>query len=416
VLKHGASDESPVLFFLIACAAASADEVLRVSRVVAAAGEGIEQMTFKSGDHEEVLFVKKEAVVNSADVQEAWAEVVPSMRCISIRLKQEGAKKMEAATGGMSLGVERMAIIVEGKVVVAPAVQSKLGAQFIIQGLDDLTDDELKELARKIAGRPPGVPGVDVPEVKRPEQKWESYTDEEYQQIKESREKLGIFYLDKVPSEQELATLLRKGMNVDEVVKALGRPHRLSRVADGEASGLDYMIAPERREGSPDGRAVEDGLRVHLDGGKMFRWSYSYGDAPKELKRVGRQAPSLRMIAPELKLPIEDFDFVDYFERVDVEDPRQTVNQTDLEDLLSLAAMVADESDRKEPGKVSVRADCDLIETMAIHFPEIAALRKNAEGGKIGLIALRDAMAPYVSGRKPLPGEKADLPPAEGEK
>ena len=387
-----------------------------MSRVVAAAGEGIEQMTFKSGDHEEVLFVKKEAVVNSADVQEAWAEVVPSMRCISIRLKQEGAKKMEAATGGMSLGVERMAIIVEGKVVVAPAVQSKLGAQFIIQGLDDLTDDELKELARKIAGRPPGVPGVDVPEVKRPEQKWESYTDEEYQQIKESREKLGIFYLDKVPSEQELATLLRKGMNVDEVVKALGRPHRLSRVADGEASGLDYMIAPERREGSPDGRAVEDGLRVHLDGGKMFRWSYSYGDAPKELKRVGRQAPSLRMIAPELKLPIEDFDFVDYFERVDVEDPRQTVNQTDLEDLLSLAAMVADESDRKEPGKVSVRADCDLIETMAIHFPEIAALRKNAEGGKIGLIALRDAMAPYVSGRKPLPGEKADLPPAEGEK
>ena len=387
-----------------------------MSRVVAAAGEGIEQMTFKSGDHEEVLFVKKEAVVNSADVQEAWAEVVPSMRCISIRLKQEGAKKMEAATGGMSLGVERMAIIVEGKVVVAPAVQSKLGAQFIIQGLDDLTDDELKELARKIAGRPPGVPGVDVPEVKRPEQKWESYTDEEYQQIKESREKLGIFYLDKVPSEQELATLLRKGMNVDEVVKALGRPHRLSRVADGEASGLDYMIAPERREGSPDGRAVEDGLRVHLDGGKMFRWSYSYGDAPKELKRVGRQAPSLRMIAPELKLPIEDFDFVDYFERVDVEDPRQTVNQTDLEDLLSVAAMVADESDRKEPGKVSVRADCDLIETMAIHFPEIAALRKNAEGGKIGLIALRDAMAPYVSGRKPLPGEKADLPPAEGEK
>ena len=387
-----------------------------MSRVVAAAGEGIEQMTFKSGDHEEVLFVKKEAVVNSADVQEAWAEVVPSMRCISIRLKQEGAKKMEAATGGMSLGVERMAIIVEGKVVVAPAVQSKLGAQFIIQGLDDLTDDELKELARKIAGRPPGVPGVDVPEVKRPEQKWESYTDEEYQQIKESREKLGIFYLDKVPSEQELATLLRKGMNVDEVVKALGRPHRLSRVADGEASGLDYMIAPERREESPDGRAVEDGLRVHLDGGKMFRWSYSYGDAPKELKRVGRQAPSLRMIAPELKLPIEDFDFVDYFERVDVEDPRQTVNQTDLEDLLSLAAMVADESDRKEPGKVSVRADCDLIETMAIHFPEIAALRKNAEGGKIGLIALRDAMAPYVSGRKPLPGEKADLPPAEGEK
>lgn len=406
-----------VLFFsfLISCAVASADQVLRVSRVVAAAGEGIEQMTFNSGDREEALFVKKEAVVNSADVQEAWAEILPSMRNISIRLKPEGAKKMEAATGEMRLGVERLAVIVHCKPVFAPAVQSKLGAQFIIEGFDDLTDEELKELARKIAGRQPEVPGVEMPELKLPELKREPYTEDEYQQIKASREKLGIFHLDKLPSEEELPAALRKGMSVDEVVKVFGSPYLPSRELGPEASVLGYRIAPERRGESPDGKVVQDGFDVHLRGGKVSGWTFSYSNFPRELKRVGREAPSLRMTAPELKPPIEDFDFVDYFERVDVENPRQSVNQTDLEDLLSLAAMVASTPDRKGPEKVSVRADCDLIETMANHFPEIAGLRKDAEGGKIRLIALRDAMAPYVSGRKPLPGGKADMPPVDSE-
>lgn len=70
--------------------------------------------------------------MNSADVQEAWAEVVPSMRCISIRLKQEGAKKMEAVTGELKLGIERLALIVDGKLESAPVVHGRLGAQFVI--------------------------------------------------------------------------------------------------------------------------------------------------------------------------------------------------------------------------------------------------------------------------------------------
>ena len=112
---------------------------------VAAAGEGIERMTFKSGDHEEVLFVERKAVVSTADVQEAWAEILPSTRCISIRLKPEGAKRMAAVTGEMKLGVERLAVVVDGKPKAALVVQDKLGANFIIEGFDDLTDDQLKE-------------------------------------------------------------------------------------------------------------------------------------------------------------------------------------------------------------------------------------------------------------------------------
>ena len=388
---------------LIACTTASADEVFRVSRVVKAAGEGIERMTFKSGDHEEVLFVEKAAVVSAADVQEAGAEILPSMRGISIRLKPEGGKKMEAVTGEMLLGVERLAVVVEGKPVFAPVVQAKLGAEFWIEGFDDLTDEQLNELARKIAGRPPGAPGVAKPELKRPEEKREPYTEEEYQQIKARREKMGIFHLDKVPSEEELSASLRKGMSVDEVVKVFGRPYLPAGDLGPEVARLSYQIAPERREESPDGKAVEDGFDVLLKDGKVTGWAHRFSNAPKELKRVGREAPSLRMTAPELKVPVQDVDFVAYFEQVDVEDPRQKINRTDLEDLVALCSMLGSWSDQEVPEERLVRADCDLIETMAVHFPEVAALRKEAKDGRIRVSSLNEALEPYNTGRKPLP-------------
>jgi preprotein translocase subunit SecD len=157
-----------LLWILIGWSPASAEEALRVSRVVATSGEGIERMTFKSGDREEVLFVERKAVVSTADVQEAWAEILPSSRRISVRLKPEGAKKMAAVTGKMKLGVERLAVVVDGKPKAALVVQGKLGANFIIEGFDDLTDGQLKELARKSAGRPAVVPGVEKPAVRRP--------------------------------------------------------------------------------------------------------------------------------------------------------------------------------------------------------------------------------------------------------
>lgn len=395
-----------LLGLLVFSVAASADEVFRVSRVVKAAGEGIERMTFKAGDHEEVLFVEKATVVGAADVQEAWPEIFPSMRHISIRLKPEGAKKMEAVTGGMKLGVERLALIVEGRVVSAPVVNGRLGAQFIIEGFNELTDEQLKVLARKIAGRPLGVPEVEMPKLKLPEEKREPYTEEEYQQIKASREKMGFFHLDKVPSEEELAASLRKGMSVDEVVKIFGRPTVPARNPDTGASSLFYEVAPERRNESPDGKVVENGFGVHLRDGKVTGWAYSYSNIPRELKLVGRQAPSLRMTAPELKGPMEKVDLIDYFEKVDVEDPRQKVNGRDLAELLALCSMLDSWSEQRKPEERLVRADCDLIETMAVHFPEVAALRKEAKDGRIRVSALKQALEPYNTGRKPLPVEE----------
>lgn len=392
-----------ICILLIAWTPAFADEVFRVSRVVEAAGEGIDRMTFKAGDHEEVLFVEKEAVVSASDVQEAWAEVFPSMRGIAIRLKPEGGRKMGVATGEMELGNGRLAVVVDGKPVSAPAVHSKLGRNMVIQGFDDLTDEQLKELARKIAGLPPGEPQAEMPELKRPEEKREPYTDEEYKQIKASREKIGIFHLDRVPSEDELSASLRKGMSVDEVVKVFGRPFHPAGEPGPEVSRLSYEIAPERRNESPDGTVVENGFDVLLRDGKVTGWAHRFSNAPKELKRVGGEAPLLRMTAPELKGPMEKVDLIDYFEKVDVEDPRQKVNGRDLAELLALCSMLDSWSEQREAEERLVRVDCDLIETMAVHFPEVAALRKEAKDGRIRVSALSEALEPYNTGRKPLP-------------
>ena len=66
-----------------------------------------------------------------------------------------------------------------------------------------------------------------------------------------------------------------------------------------------------------------------------------------------------------------------------------------------------------ESEKRFLRADCDLIETMAIHFPEVAALRKTAKDGTIELTRFRDAFDPYVTGQKPLPEEVPGQPAPE---
>jgi hypothetical protein len=395
--------KSLLLYLLIAFTSASAGEVFRVSRVAKAAGEGIERMIFKAGDHEEALFVEKAAVVSAADVQEAGAEILPSMRGISIRLKPEAGKKMEDVTGEMIPGVERLAVVVEGKPVFAPVVQAKLGAGIWIEGFDDLTDEQLKELARKIARRPPGEPQEEMPELKRPEEKREPYTEEEYQQIKARREKIGIFHLDKVPSEEELSASLRKGMSFDEVAKVFGSPYLSFGGPGPKATRLSYEIAPERRNESPDGKVVENGFDVLLRDGKVTGWAHRFSNFPRELKRVGGEAPLLRMTVPELKGPMEEVDLVEYFEKVDVEDPRQEVNGRDLAELLALCSMLDSWSEQREPEERLVSADCDVMETMAIHFPEVAALRKEAKDGRIRVSALSEALEPYNTGRKPLP-------------
>ncbi len=404
MLKYGAYDGSTLHFsLLIAFTTVTADEVFRVSRIVAAAGEGIERITLEVAEHEEVLFVKKEEVVNSADIQEAWAEILPSMRHIAIRLKPEGAKKMAAVTGELELGVERLALIVDGNLESAPVVNGRLGAQFVIEGFDDLTDQQMKELARKIAGRPLEVPGVEMPEVKPPEEKWEPYTEEEYQQIKARRAKLGVFYSDTLRSEEELDAMLGKGMSRAEVVAALGKPTSGEGDAEEANSVLVYHVAPERWKEEGDARMLSTLLMVHFTDGKLSDHEVHYSVGTRELKKPGWVPPMLRLSAPEPDLSRKPQTEVEYFESVKAEEPEQAVNRTDLEELIGLVTRL---ESMQIPGGATppvVSAECDLILVLAHHFPEVGVLRKNARNGTIAVAALGEAVIPYRSGRKPLP-------------
>jgi hypothetical protein len=394
-----------ILGVLMAWSVAAAEEIFRVSRVVEAAGDGVERVTFKVLDHEEVLFVKMEAVLNADDVQEAWAEISPSMRSLSIRLMPEAAKKLAAVTGEMRLGVERLAVFVEGRPISAPIVNSKLGAQVMIEGFEDRTDEELKELARKMAGR---LPGAEKPGVKVPEQKWEPYTDEEYQSIKARRAKLGIFYLDSMRSEEELDALLVEGMTRAEVMAALGKPTSVEVKPGGDGSLLIYQVAPEKWN-----EKEEEGMNplffmVRFGEDRLISHDVHYAYGTRELKRPGWEPPLLRLSAPEPDFSGDTQTVLQYFESVKAEDPKQAVNRTDLAELIELAMML----ERMQVGEGApppeVNAGCDLILTLAHHFPEVAELRDQAKDGSIPVAALCDALTAYSSGRKPFPASQRE--------
>lgn len=402
-----------LFFFVIAFAAASADEVFRVSRVVAAAGEGVERMTFKAGDHEQVLFVEKEAVLRAADVLNAQADILPSMRGISVRLKPDGAKKLEAVTGKMKLGVERLAVFVEGKPVFAPVVHDKLGAQFIIQGFDDLTDDQLKQLAARIAGNPPEVPGVEMPGESSAEPKWKPYTEEEYQQIKARRAKLGIYYLDTLRSEEELDAMLVNGMSRAEVVAALGKPTSGNGNADDGKSELVYHVAPERWKEEGDERVLPTMLIVRFTSGKLSGHDVNFSLGTRELKKPGWMPPLLRLNAPEPDFSRKPPTEIEYFESVKAEDPDQAVNRTDLEELIGLVTSLELMQVPKAAPQPVVSVGCDLMQVLSRHFPEVKALCENAKNGNVVVAALGEALTPYRSGRKPLPLDSAN-PPVPG--
>jgi len=144
----------PSLFFAFLLAAGICQgQMLRLSEVVEAAGPETETMTYKEGESEVQLFVKKKAFISDGDVQsaEAAAEGV-----IHVKLSEAGAEKMKEVTGRMLPGRSRIAVIVDGKVMTAPVVQSvPLGGSFQIEGFKDKTGEELRALVRKISARPP---------------------------------------------------------------------------------------------------------------------------------------------------------------------------------------------------------------------------------------------------------------------
>ena len=279
-----------LLLVLLAATDLCGADTLRLSEVVDKAGDGVEQMTLRGGEREEIIFVKKQAVVRDADVKQAWANV-PEEGQINVTLKDEGARKLEEVTAKMRHGQDRLAIIVDGKLVSAPVVQAVLGASFLISGLEGMDAGELDRVARKMTGAPP--------------------------------------------------------------------------LAAGEA--------PPKPPVPPQAKA-----------------------GPRTLKAV----------FPEVDREAEGGNTVAWIERISFPEPEQAVNAQDLADLVSMTTMLSTILG-KEMVEATLDADCDFVKMLSRHFGEVAELRRKKVDGRIKVRFLKEALSPYVIGKKILPEPKA---------
>ncbi|MES2983254.1 MAG: hypothetical protein V4727_13155 [Verrucomicrobiota bacterium] len=139
----------PFFLILLLCLPAHS-EILRLSLVVPEAGEGITKFEISRGEIKETIFVKDQAIVTTADV----AEARPSLTrddSVSVSLTDKGGEKMFEASKAMRHGIDRIAIILEGKLISAPVVNDTLGKNFEISGLNE--PDEPKKLAARLSGK-----------------------------------------------------------------------------------------------------------------------------------------------------------------------------------------------------------------------------------------------------------------------
>lgn len=389
-----------VLFLTVA--AICSGNTLRISELVDAAGDGVERMTLKSENGEEVLFVKTQAVLVDTDVEQAWPGVTSGGQ-IFVKLNEDGGKKLRQITAGMQHGRDRLAIIVDGKLISAPVVHATLDSSFVISGFKDMEWSELDDLARRMSGKPPR-PGAENSDAAKPlpRMKTVPFTEQEYQANKTLREKMGIFHIELVPTEEDLNKVFRKGMNRDEVVTLFGKPYMASDKPHDDNFYFIYQIAPEKRPDNLKREMLPDGFKVDFTGGKLSHWSHTYSSAQREEKVVSAEKPTLRATLPEIDVSSGDVDFVAFVEGIVVPDPKQSVNKRDLGDLISIAMMFTSSLD-EDLGAVTLNADCDYMKTLSHNFSEIAALRREAKEGRVRVDKLQEKLSPYASGVKELP-------------
>jgi outer membrane protein assembly factor BamE (lipoprotein component of BamABCDE complex) len=394
--------KSSLTAIFLAFASVCSGDTLRISELANAAGDGSERMTLKTKDGEEELFVKTKTVIADGDVKEAWPDPTSGGQ-ISVKLNEDGGEKLKQTTAAMQHGRDRLAIIVDGVLISAPVVQATLGSSFVISGFKDKDFNDLDDLARKMSGRPPRPEGQD-PEPPKAHPKVETvpFTEEEYQANKAMREKMGLYHIESVPTEQELNKVLNKGMGREEVFKLFGKPYMASDKPHDDDFYFIYQIAPEKRPDNPKREVLPDGFKVDFTDGKLSRWSHTYSNASREEKVVGREDPTLRAILPEIDFLSGDVDFFAYIEGIVIPDPKQSVNKRDLGDLISIVMMVSSSFD-EDSKKATLNADCDLMKTLSHSFPDVAALRQGAKNGRVRIDKLNEILSPYAFGEKELP-------------
>lgn len=82
------------------------------------------------------VLTEQEIKTAKIDDQQLWH--------VHVELTQEGALAMKRATSSMARGKDRLAIVIDNRVISAPIVQSILSGQFEISGLDAKTHSGLQ--------------------------------------------------------------------------------------------------------------------------------------------------------------------------------------------------------------------------------------------------------------------------------
>lgn len=83
----------------------------------------------------ENILVKRRAILDASSIIHAQELYGPREGQLDIELSKRGADKMFAATNQMQHGRDRIAIVLDGKVLSAPTVQSALSKNFQISGM-----------------------------------------------------------------------------------------------------------------------------------------------------------------------------------------------------------------------------------------------------------------------------------------
>ena len=391
-----------ITILLAAAGLSHAAETLRISAVVEPDSPDAKPMTCKFPDGERSVWVSNKAIITEKDVKIAHPDVGRE-KAINVSLTEKGAAAMIAATTPMRPGFDRMAIIVEGKLHSAPVINSvPLGASFIIEGLIEYDDRQLANLVRGMMGQAPLEAQEAAPNPPPAEPKRVPYTEEEIKAIKQQRERMGIYQLDRLPDQAELDKTLRQGMTADEVIAIFGKPSRHNRKPERTDFYLEYEIAPERRPDKPAGTMAPESFKVEFRDGKAASWHFSlWSGAPRELKNENSATGTLKGIFPAIDLADEDVNFVAWIEGIRIPDLNQPVSQNDLAALLVMLGTPIDANKHD-----AIRADCDVLRILAKYVPEVAKLTAAAKNGKISLPDLRAVVTPFMIGKTPIPDPK----------
>jgi hypothetical protein len=385
-------------------------EFFRLSKVAAKESTNTDRFEIKNGDATEVVFVEKKAIITGADVKSATRSPQQA-DTLAVTLTDKGGEKLGAATAD-ARGDMRLAILIDGNVVMAPIVSMKLGNNFIIDGLKEYPGDDLdllgwqiegkndEEIARLLREKQMSAPAA-PPD--RPEPEYHS--EEEYTALKKEREKKGVFQLDHLPDKDELDRRLSVGMSMADVLTDFGKASRRSLDDEGNVISLEYELAPEKRSVSTEMRP--DGFRVQFDAGKVTRWDFHrWSSSPRQGKppKGGRRALNAKI--PHADMVAENFDIIRWVEDIELAF-KQGEDQPTVQDLADLTSIVFSAAQTGNDTAM-IEANCSLLKMLAVGFPEVETLRSNTKDGKISLPKLNELLSPYVLGDKPFPESKVD--------